>query len=232
MFSKDLSKWGFTVLVAAALLFCRWSVAQAQEDDWEYWGEYAFKYNITDQLAFKVTPKMQVRDDFSNPYYWESAHGLSYKFNKTIDVGAYHLFAEEDRRDTNKTESRLRLEMNLHTLFKGVKFSDRSRYEYRTFNIGESKDRYRNRIQVTLNPVTLVGQEITPYVSNEFFYDLEEHEYNQNRGIVGFTKKLTEKISAGMYYMLRSNRAGDVWNEVHIIGTKFDISLNYSPSQK
>ena len=213
------------LLLFIGLLFFFFSEVQAR-DDWEYWGEYSFKYKITDKASLKIAPKMKARDDFSNPYFWESAQGMSYKLSKNFDIGVYHLAAKEDRAGKDKTESRFRGEFNLHALFKGMKLSNRHRYEYRTFNIGESKDRYRNRIQLTFSPIDVLGHTLIPYISNEFFYDLEESEYNKNRALLGFSKKLSKKMKVGIYYMAESNRRGSDWDEKHIVGTKLDFNLN------
>jgi len=214
-----------TAVILAAFILSTAAEAGAR-DDWEYWASYTFNYKVNEKLTLKFIPNHRHKDDFQNPFYWESDQGFSYKLHKNVDVAAYYVYVEEDRPDTNLKENRYTSDLILKLPWKDWQFSDRNRYEYRTFNMGDSKGRYRNMFQVTFSPLEIAGQKITPYVSNEIFYDLKINEYNQNRAILGFTKKLTDKLKAGLYYMTKSVKSSGAWEESHIIGAKFDIDFN------
>jgi len=199
------------------------TTAHAQ-DDWEYWGEYTISHKINNKLYFQLKPKIEARNDMSEFYYWEVVTGFKYKYHKNIDLGLFHLYAQEDKASgLLSKENRARVEATVKWKLGNFKWSDRSRYEFRYVDTA-SKSRYRNRIKIA-KEVSMGDIKFTPYISNEFFVDFKADEFNQNRGTIGFEKKLTDNIKGGLYYTIRSDKKGSDWNERHILGTTFSISI-------
>jgi len=194
------------------------------EDDLEYWSAYTFNIKLSDKLYFKVNPQFRIKDDVSDFYYFETVQGFKHKTHKNLELGLYYLYSEEDKSDgSTDKENRLRVEATLKKPWGKFKFSDRNRYEYRDIN-GKPKSRYRNRIKIERD-VVLWEHKITPYIANEFFIDFRDDEFNQNRGAIGFSKKIRENVKIDISYLLKSKRSGSDWNETHVIGTSLSIDL-------
>ncbi len=192
--------------------------------DLEYWGHYNLDIKLTDRTAFRLSPQLRLRDDAGDLYHWESAQGFHHKLNSFASVGLYHLFVRiENTRGDWQSENRLRGDLSLATTVLGIKITDRSRYEYR-FVGNDDRRRYRNRLQFA-RAVTIGDQTITPFISGELFYDLDKHENDQNRLVVGVSRKITDTIKASLYYLhvSKKGRRND-WDGTDVIGTMVNFS--------
>ena len=67
--------------------------------------------------------------------------------------------------------------------------------------------------------------EIRPYTAYEIFYDSGTSSLNRKRLYHGFTFKVTEKVSADLYYMRQSDDKKDYWNHTNVFGTRFNINF-------
>lgn len=192
------------------------TVADAR-DDFESWPKISIKKKITDKLYFKSEPKLKYKDDSSDFLYWEIVNGFGYNAHKNLELGIYHLYADEKDASTGKwtDENRGRLEATLKTTWEGLKLSNRNRYEYRVVG-AKPKSRYRTRVKIEY-PTELFGEKISLYVSNEFFYDFRADAYNQNRAAVGFTRKLSEKITLDTQYIYRADKGSNDWKGRHVL---------------
>jgi len=143
------------VVLVCILFFCSVKSSYAQ-DDLENWNSVTINYKLTDKLYFAWLPQVRIKDDISDFYYFETVQGFKYKYNKNLELGLYHLYAEEDKSSgSTDKENRARIEVTLKKKMGEFKFSDRNRYEYRDIN-GKGKTRYRNRIKIEKD-VTLWG---------------------------------------------------------------------------
>jgi len=194
------------------------------EDDWQYWSAYSFNYKISDKVDFVFNPAFRLKDEISEYQYWESRQGLLFKINKNWDVNLHYLHGES-KNSANKwiDENRLELQPTYKWSWGKFKFSDRFRLEYRIVN-GTEKWRYRNKIRLS-KTLTIFDYEITSFVDEEIFYDEYVDQYNQNRASLGFSKKISDKISASIFYMYKSDKKGGDWQGANVIGTTLKFSL-------
>jgi len=214
-----------TAVVITLGIICSTVKFSYAEQDAELWNSVAIKFKLNDKTSLIIEPKFQSRDDASDFYYWESVQGLKYKLHKNVDVGLFYLYADKQSTGGVWTkENRGRAEVTLKETFGSFKISDRNRYEYRVVG-GSEKTRYRNRIQIA-RPLEFKGHKLTPYVSNEFFYDNKDHAYNQNRATFGINKKINDTLTAGAYFLLQTTRSGGGdWGQTNVFGTKMSFSL-------
>lgn len=72
-------------------------------------------------------------------------------------------------------------------------------------------------------PVNIKTTVLTPYVSDEIFYDTVPGQLNQNRISLGIEFHFHRSLGMRLYYLLRSERFGSDWDESHILGTALMI---------
>ena len=99
------------------------------------------------------------------------------------------------------------------------RFSNRNRIELRYFE-GNAKDRvrYRNEsVWTSLNKVT--DLQLTPFVEEEFFYDITDSELNMNWLTVGISKFWRPGVKWKLGYRLQSQKFNDSWSNRHVLVT-------------
>jgi len=194
------------------------------EDDWQHWNAYSFKFKLNDDVSFIVAPSLRMDEDISQLYYWESRQGIGVKINKHLDVNLHYVYAST-KNLSNKwvDENRIEFQPTVKWNIGDLKFSDRNRVEYRIVD-GTEKWRYRNSVKLA-KTITVKNQEITPFISNEVFYDFSVDRYNQNRAIAGFSKKISDTVGLDVYYMYKSDKKGSDWLGTNVIGTTVNFSL-------
>lgn len=194
------------------------------EDDWQSWNGFSVKKKLNETVNLIWLPSLRLKDDVSEVFYWESNQGLLFNINEHLDIATQYRFntTQKTNGDWIK-EHRVELEPTVKWKMGDFQFSDRNRIAYRIVD-GKEKWRYRNRIKLG-KTVSMKNIEITPFASNEFFYDFDQNKYNQNRAAAGFSKKITKNAGLEIYYMYQSIKSGENWHGVNIIGTTISFSL-------
>lgn len=220
----DIIKRAIIYLYTIGLFVILTSATVSARDDWQHWNAYSFNYKLSDRVKFVLNPSLRLRDDISQLFYWQSRQGFSFKLNDNIDLALHYLYADNKSTKGKWTEEhRVEVQPTLKWKSATFNFSDRNRLEYRSVG-GKEKWRYRNRIKIA-RPTEIMRFSSTPFVSNEFFYDFKKEEYNQNRAAVGLYRKITDKVGIEIYYMVRSDKTGKDWSDVHILGTTLKYSF-------
>lgn len=189
-------------------------------DDWHSWNMVTLDKDFKRPLSFHLFSEQRLRDNFSSAYLYNVATGLRWKASRYFDAGPFFLYeSAKNTAGSRYYENRYYLEANLKLPGKRLTWSDRNRIEYRNRNTTDLW-RYRNRLKVSLN----TGK-VSPYVSNEIFWDMTGHELNQNRFSAGISLPLEKHLQLTLYYLLQSTRAGSDWNENHALGVILGIKL-------
>jgi len=194
------------------------------QEDTAYWSEYNISCKINDRLSLILNPSFRLKDNISELQYWESRQGVSYQFNKALSLN-FHYLHTETKNIQNKwvEENNLELQPTYKWTWVGFDWSDRFRLEYRVVN-GIEKWRYRNLIKVS-RQITVFKQELTPYISEELFYDEAVDQMNQDRLRVGVSKKLSKQVSVNVFYQYKATSVKQDWTGENIIGTGLDLSF-------
>ena len=118
-------------------------------------------------------------------------------------------------------EHRLLTEQTLRHLLPGdLLLSDRNREDFRFVN-GDFSFRYRNRVTLEREFHLFKGRSITPYVSEEVFYDTRYNIWNRNRFTVGVQQSLRHgplrkmllpkrQVTLDLYYMRQNDSRSEI----------------------
>lgn len=194
-------------------------------DDWQYWNDMEIQKRIAEDWALKFHTEQWLRDDFTDLYTYIFDGGVLWSPYNFLEITpSFRYEHEKDARGRKTSEKRWYLDAVFKQTFKKIKFSDRSRIEYRDKNIGSDFWRYRNRVKAAY-PLNVRGFQFSPYVSEELFWDISNHQLNQNRLAGGISWNLSKPLTLSTYYMWRSRKSGSDWNDEHILGTSLVLSL-------
>lgn len=208
-------------IIAQVMLLSTVSFA-SRNGNGEYWQKFGFDYDLNKDWKITVREEFRFGRDNGNPYLHNTDIGLIYKsLGDWIDLGFnFKKEYEKDSSDKFRHENR----PNFNIMLKGRIFDfdvgNRTRLEYRDFELKEDVWRLRNLTTVNL-PFKLTRFNLQPYIADEVFTNLGESDINQNRLSAGFSFKLTKNIKAGIYYLLKSSKTDDGWLQTNVIGTQF-----------
>jgi len=218
-----MNKFYFTLLGVFVFVTCLGSEAYAR-DDWQFWHSYALKTKLAEDFSFKVTAEQRLVDDFSNSTVANVSPGFLWHASKYFEVGPFFKYERSKKSNGDHVnERRWLLEGTLKGSLGPLKISDRNRISYRDRS-STDEWRYRNRIKLSY-PIPVKKITLAPFVSEEIFWQWNEGSYNQNRIQMGVAAKLNQHVSLSLYYMIKSNRKGEDWDDVHILGTSLGLSF-------
>ena len=159
---------------------------------------------IDDNSFFVGRANLVTRDGFSDTFFGYLDANYRYTLSKpwSIEAGYRHAFLELD----NQWREEYRPMLGLYwrgKLGEG-KFSNRHRIEWRYFEgDAENRRRYRNE-SVWISANTITDYTLTPFIEEEFFYDLTNSEFNTNWLTFGISKFWTKNIKWKLGYRLQS----------------------------
>ena len=105
----------------------------------------------------------------------------------------------------------------------GGKFSNRHRLEWRYFE-GNAQDRVRYRNEsVWTAPHKITSYQLTPFVEEEFFYDITNSELNINWLTVGISKFWSKNVKWKLGYRWQAQKFNDEWKSRHVLVTGISI---------
>lgn len=155
-------------------------------------------------------------------YTWVQYFGPSAKVNDYLDMALSHMLVSSKRDDRWVETHRFNIDAILKLQSGGFNFSNRARV---MFNTDNSEWLYRNRVRLT-KPVKLFDRSFTPFVSNEFFFDLSSAEdYNQNRASLGVAMGFFFNSRFTLAYMARGRKAKGKWSNTNVLETALGISF-------
>lgn len=188
----------------------------------EYWQKFGIDYDLNKDWEIAVTEELRYGRDNGSPYLHNTVISLVYKsLGDWIDLGFnFKKEYEKDGSDKFRHENRPNFNIILEGRVLDFYVENRTKLEYRDFELKDDVWRLRNKTTVDL-PFKLTGFNLQPYIAEEVFTNLGESDINQNRLSTGFSFKLTKNIKAGIYYLLKSSKTDDGWLQTNVIGTQF-----------
>ena len=213
-FLAALLCWGFFDGVCSA----------SRSGDLEYWQTQSVSVDIDKDFAFTVSEEVRFGRHNGNPYLHNIDLGIVYKsLADWLDLGFN--FKKEYQKDSSgkfRHENRPHLNITVKGKLFDLPFSNRSRFEWRDFEIKEEVWRYRNKSTIKL-PLKLTKLNLQPYIAEEWFVNLWDDNINQNRLYSGFSRELTKNISGSVFYMWKTSKISGGWRDTNVIGTQFKI---------
>jgi hypothetical protein len=212
-------------LIIGLTLFLTSKVYAYDDGDFQIWNTDVeeFKINKDSKIAFEE--EFRWGKNASEFYYQHYDVGFIYNRKKWLSIAGGYRHVYELKKGKFKSENEPYATATLLWDFKGFKFDDRNRIEYRHFDYQADSWRYRNKITAKL-PWKFTALNIQPYLSDEIFIGFSTiSELNQNRFSCGVSMNLTENLKAEIYYMLQSAKNSGKWIDADVLGTKLKIAF-------
>ncbi|MCF7825668.1 MAG: DUF2490 domain-containing protein [Candidatus Marinimicrobia bacterium] len=152
-------------------------VEQVSGQEWELWPQIEVKGKATENLTWKLVPECRITGSNAELYQgWLEAR-LDWKASPWLILSPYYRFTTNLKGDIWQSEYRPILAATLSHGFQGVQVDFRNRIEYRMFE-STNTWRYRARITTKLPPFGKLN--LSPYLGDEVFYDMEIDRLNKN----------------------------------------------------
>ena len=213
-----------TILIIWIIVLSNYSFA-TDDGEFQYWNTESVSYKINQDLKMKLEEEFRFGDDGGNLYYQHSDLGLSYSgLTDWLDLAINYRQVFEKKSGEWKYENRPHLNASVAWKMFDIACGNRARFEYRHREDSENYWRYRNKLTVKL-PFKFTALEIQPYIADEIFYDFDEETLNRNRLYAGFSLRLFKDLKGDMFYLWQSSKSNDKWSDIHVLGTKLNLSF-------
>ena len=218
----------YSFIAVCSIFTCVAGIASAQAtsppptDDTQLWSDVQLTVPLKKKVDLILTGTFRLGRNLTNPIEERAAISLAFKANNylTFETG-YLYIATQPSKIRRNYENRLVLSGTIKFPIGKFTLSDRSQFERRFRNSQSDSTRYRNRLRVEY-PVVVGRQKFNVFASNEIFYDWSVNKWIRNRFAVGANKKLSQRLTAEVYYM-RQNDGRSRPGDLHVIGTVFKI---------
>jgi hypothetical protein len=207
-------------------LYCCLLAVSAYGVDWQYWQGEAINKKINESVNLAVSYESRYQNSGKDWFTSLTIVNPMFKISKDISAGPIYYFIPTKQKDGSiKDENRYGFLANYNWTAGIFKLGYRLLYEYRDYQPlpGGYENRIRNRIQVTPD-IHVAKQFLAPYFSYELFYSFTSNDFLQTRTCVGDTLTIYRGLTLNVQYLLRQDKANNVWSGVNVFGTY----LNYS----
>ena len=192
--------------------------------DFQYWISESLTWKAKDNWKAYQNEMFRIGNDVTDVYYEHTEIGAIYSgISKYIDVTMGYRHTFNISKEVWKQELMPNAAVTLKTEYKGIKLSDKNRFEFRMIEDKDDNWRYRNKATIAFPRFT--SAEIEPYVAGEIFIDLNEFEFNRNRFYAGMSFKLFKYTRFNVYYLLQTTKSTDDWINYNIVGTEIKFSF-------
>ena len=213
---KRLTTAGLSIFLGLSVAL---PVFAFEDGDLQLWNTNSIKTKLNKSLKIKVEEELRFGDNISELYYTHTDGGLTYGVNDNLDLGINYRQVFVKIKGEWKEEYRPHANATLKWVGQDLKFSDRSRLEFRMPEGEDDRWRYRNKLSVKF-PWKWTDLDIQPYVADEVFIDFDGEKLNRNRLYAGFQMKLIEHLKADIFYLWQASEKSDKWTSYNVIGIK------------
>ena len=178
---------------------------------------------LNDNSFFVGRANLVTRDGFSDTFFGYVDANYRYALTGpwSVEVGYRHAFLELGNQW--REEYRPMLSLYWRGKLAGGKFSNRHRIEWRYFE-GNAQDRVRYRNESVWTSLhTITDYQLTPFIEEEFFYDITDSELNINWLTFGISKFWSKGMKWKLGYRLQSLKFNGEWENRHMLVTGISI---------
>jgi hypothetical protein len=178
---------------------------------------------LNDNSFFVGRANLVTRDGFSDTFFGYVDANYRYLLTGpwSVEVGYRHAFLELGNQW--REEYRPMLSLYWRGKLAEGKFSNRHRIEWRYFE-GNAKDRVRYRNESVWTSLhTITDYQLTPFIAEEFFYDITDSELNINWLTFGISKFWSKGMKWKLGYRLQSQKFNGEWENRHMLVTGISI---------
>lgn len=174
---------------------------------------------LSDNSLFVARANLATRDGLSDTFFGYVDANYRYVLNNNWSLEAGYRHAALELADGWRQEYRPMFALYWRNKTEQIKLSNRNRIELRYFeNNAKDRIRYRNETVITsLHQFTRYA--FTPYIEQEFFYDITDSKLNVNWLTFGISKFWTKNIKWKLGYRLQSQNFNNEWENRHILVT-------------
>lgn len=201
-------------LILALLL---WFSSVTQAADTGSSSNFFYLKKLDETRQFVSRSSIATRDGFEDTFFGYIDAGLRWKTSAQWYLETAYRQAWLNLPGGSRREYRPMLDLGYRTNFEEWQFINRSRLELRYFE-GDAEDRIRYRNESIWNGSrgTMPGDQ-TPYISQEFFYDITDSEFNENWLTLGISGSISKSVNWKLGYRLQSRKPGDDWENRHLL---------------
>jgi hypothetical protein len=199
------------------------------QDDFQTRELFTFKFMDTRKVDFLVFSQFRTQDNAKDFSFAHVSPQLKFDLWKNLSLGLNYSYLNIKVDDEFKFHHRLELEADPHWEIGGespwLKIAMRNRYEFRWIeDQGSDNPRFRHRTQLDF-PVKNAGALQAIFTNSEFFYDINDHRYNENWTVpFGMKFKVHPKASLSLFYMIQSKLSSH-WNTSQVVGSHVFINF-------
>lgn len=195
--------------------------AQAS-DDTEYWSTYKISAKVNERINLNLIEQFRLNNNMSNFYTYVQYAGASYKITDYFDTALWYKLVSSKTNQNWSESHRFDIDGTFKFNLDKFKLSNRSRVER---NTTKSSWLYRDRIKFAKD-IKISNKKITPFISNEFFLDIDPHYgYHENRAEIGFSMDIIKHLKLDISYMCRAKKEHGEWVSANVVGTTLNFSF-------
>ena len=211
-------------LQALAALLALWLVSPAASAERDAGASHNLlvKAPISDDWFVISRSNIASRDDFEDYFLGFTGAGLGYQLTDTWSVRAGYRRVWFRPQDEWLDEDRLYTEAFYARRFDNLRFTSRSRFEFRFFDYRENDVRFRNEFVFESNR-PLPGTAFTPYLEEEFFYSTNDDRFEANWLGAGLAWRPVDGVKLKLGYRWNRFRVGNDWRDRDTLVTGINL---------
>ena len=201
-------------------------------DDFQYRQLLTVKLVDTQKVDFSIFSQVYMNHDAQDINFVHISPQLKFDVWKNVALGLNYsyvtpkVFNSAAGRDEFMIHHRCELEVDPHwSVGDWLEIQTRNRYEFRWIeDQGSDNPRIRHRTNLEF-PLKNLSPVQSVYMNAEFFYDINDHRFNENWTVpLGVKFKINKKASLSVFYMVQS-RLTDTWTANEILGTNIFVKF-------
>lgn len=185
--------------------------------DNQYWTNIGITKSLSPKYTLDFSEEIKWGNDYSEMYLHRTDLNLGINISKKLKVA----FAIKQINIKSQVWSQVRssyIDVQFTLGNEKLQFKDRNRFEYLMRKAAENIYRYRNKATLSAN-IVLFGKNWTPYIAEEFFYDINIAILKFNRFYTGIQFMLSNRIKTDLFYLLEHKKHRSNYLTHHILGT-------------
>lgn len=218
-----MQKLVLSILCFSLIILAAFSLGHAQpQGDWQLWKVVSMEKKMNDGVGLNLEEETRWSEDMNRFAYESLDIGLLYGACGWLDLGGNFRYVIDDDDGQWEHEARPHLNAILKYAWRGVKLSNRSRFEYRYLTRTKDTWRYRNLSEVKV-PFNWAAFTISPCLREEAFFKFDQDDYNQNRLSGGIQFELSKHIEIELFYLWQSLKSLGKWKSVNVLNTQINF---------
>lgn len=165
---------------------------------------------------------LATRNNFDNQFLKFTGAGLGYQFTPEWSLRSGYRRAWFRPADDWLDEDRLYFEAFFAKRYDTVRFTSRSRLEWRFFDYRDNDVRFRNEFVAESNQ-PLPGTPLRPYLEEEFFYSTNDKRFEANWLGAGLAWRPVDGVKLKVGYRWNRFRVGDEWRDRDVLVTGINL---------